>query len=42
MLVEDGGDDFEALLEGVASSGWFTERNGGIEGSGSTEIRAVG
>ena len=42
VVVEDDEDDFEALIEGVASCGWFTERKDGIGGSGSIEVRAAG
>lgn len=42
VLVEGDENDFEALLEGVASSGCFTERKDAIEGSGSIEVRAAG
>jgi hypothetical protein len=41
VLVEDDEDDFEALFETIAATGWFSEEGGGIAGSGTIEVRAV-
>ena len=41
LVVEDDEEDFDALLESVASSGWFSEQKDRIEGSGSIEVRAA-